>query len=60
MDHEIKLDHVETLYNHKNYSGTCGKSVTVEDIKKRFYHPYFGGRDAKVHNGTFTATEHTG
>lgn len=45
-------------YAHTRLSGTCGSAVTVEDIRKRFYHPYFGGRDAWVRDGQWGAICH--
>ena len=39
--------------------GICSPDVTVEDVKKRFYHWYFGGRDAWVKDGRFGCTIHT-
>lgn len=45
-------------YHHTVYEGICGKDVTVEDIKKKFYHTHFGGRDAYVNNGRWRAVCH--
>lgn len=46
-------------YNNTTVSGVCSPDVTVEDVKKRFYHWYFGGRDAWVREGRFGCTIHT-
>lgn len=46
-------------YNNVTVNGVCSPDVTVEDIKKRFYHSYFGGRDAWVRDGKFGCTIHT-
>lgn len=40
-------------------SGVCSPDVTVEDVKARFYHWYFGGRDAWVSDGRFGCVIHT-
>ena len=37
-------------------SGICSPDVTVEDVKKRFYHSYFGGARPWVNNGRFGCT----
>lgn len=46
-------------YNNVTVSGVCSPDVTVEDVKKRFYHFYFGGRGAWVKDGRFGCTIHT-
>jgi hypothetical protein len=46
-------------YGHCTVSGVCSPDVTVEDVKKRFYHWYFGGRGAWVRDGRFGCTIHT-
>ena len=46
-------------YNNVTVSGVCSPDVTVEDVKKRFYHCYFGGRHAWVSDGKFGCTIHT-
>jgi hypothetical protein len=46
-------------YANTTVSGECSPDVTVEDVKKRFYHWYFGGRDAWVKDGRFGCTIHT-
>lgn len=45
-------------YAHVLVEGACGPDVTVEDIKEKFYHEYFGGREAQVSNGRFSAVRH--
>lgn len=57
-DDEIRVTKVTPGYGHTRYEGLCGPSVTVHDIKNRFYHPMFGGRDASVQNGRFKAVCH--
>lgn len=40
--------------------GTCLLDVTVEEVRARFYHSYFGGRDAWVDGkGNWSAVVHT-
>lgn len=46
-------------YNNETVSGTCPADATVEEVKERFYHDYFGGRDAWVKDGRFGCTIHT-
>lgn len=46
-------------YAHHEFEGDCGPDVTEEDIKARFYHPHFGGRDAWVKNGKWGAVRYT-
>ncbi len=47
-------------YAHVRLWGTCQPDVTVEDIRARFYHHYFGGRDAAVDGkGNWSVTVHT-
>lgn len=46
-------------WNNTTVSGVCSPDVTVEDVKKRFYHFYFGGRQAWVKDGRFGCTIHT-
>lgn len=45
-------------YNHTRLQGTCPADATVEEVKDRFYHEYFGGRDAWVRDGKFGCTVH--
>lgn len=45
-------------YNNTSIQGVCSPDVTVEDVKKRFYHDYFGGRGAWVSGGKFGCTIH--
>lgn len=49
---------VQHGYNHTVYGGICGPEVTLDDIKERFYHPHFGGRQAWVEDGNWGATCH--
>lgn len=46
-------------YAHVQLYGTCGPDVTVEDIQKRFYHDYLGGRSAWVRDGSWGCIVHT-
>lgn len=46
-------------WNNTTISGVCSPDVTVEDVKKRFYHDYFGGRQAWVRDGRFGCVVHT-
>lgn len=46
-------------YAHVQIQGRCPRDKTVEDVQKRFYHPYFGGRDAWVKDGKFGVIVHT-
>lgn len=55
----VEVEHRSSGYAHVNVSGRCGPDVTVEDIERRFYHPYFGGRGASVRDGRFYVTIHT-
>lgn len=57
-DHEILVETVRPGYAHTYRSGRCGPKVTVEDIQRRFYHEYFGGREARVENGRWSCIEH--
>lgn len=45
-------------YANVTIQGTCTGPVTVEDIKDKFYHSYFGGRDAWVKDGRWGCTVH--
>lgn len=46
-------------YGHCTVSGKCPTDATVEEVEDRFYHWYFGGRDAWVKDGRFGCTIHT-
>lgn len=46
-------------YGHTSLYGDCSPDVTVDDVKARFYHPYFEGRDAWVKDGHFGCVVHT-
>lgn len=43
-------------YAQTTVSGVCSPDVTVEDVRKRFYHSYFGGTGAWVRDGRFGCT----
>lgn len=55
----ITVEDTQYGYAHTRYSGACSSDVTVDDIKKRFYHSYFGGREAWVKDGRWSAVCHT-
>lgn len=55
----IEVEHRLAGHANVRLSGRCGPDVTRHDIEKRFYHPYFGGRDAGVSEGRFWVTVHT-
>jgi len=55
---QIEVTHTEHGYNHDRLSGTCGPDVTVKDIEERFYHSYFGGREAWVRDGRWGCVVH--
>lgn len=46
-------------HNNTTVQGTCPADATVQEVKDRFYHDYFGGRDAWVRDGRFGCTIHT-
>jgi hypothetical protein len=46
-------------YAHVRVNGTYTGPATVDDVRKRFYHDYFGGRDAWCRDGRFGAVIHT-
>lgn len=46
-------------YAHVTLYGTYTGPATVEDVRKRFYHDFFGGRDEWVRDGHFGVTVHT-
>lgn len=45
-------------YGHTRVQGDCPHDATVEEVKARFYHDYFGGREAWVENGRFGCVIH--
>lgn len=55
----MEVTNREPGYAHTRVQGTCSPDVTVEDVKRRFYHGYFGGRDAWVRDGKFGCVIHT-
>jgi len=57
-DINVRVTSREPGYNHVRLTGTCGPAVTVEDIMRRFYHEYFGGRDAWVDSGRWGCVVH--
>lgn len=44
---------------YEEVSGICGSDVTVKDIEQMVYHSHFGGRDAQIINGKWSAIRHT-
>lgn len=45
-------------YAHTRLSGICGPDVTVTDIEREMYHPYFGGREARISGGEWSCVRH--
>jgi len=45
-------------YNHDRISGTYTGPVTVKDVEEKFYHYYFGGREAWARDGSFGCVIH--
>ena len=60
-DEEIKftVESSQCGYAHTRISGTYTGPATVKDVEKRFYHSYFGGRDAWCRDGRFGVVVHT-
>jgi hypothetical protein len=58
---EVKFEVVDRFpgYAHVRIYGTYTGPATVEDVKKRFYHSYFGGRDPWCSDGRFGVVVHT-
>lgn len=54
----IVVEWREVGYAHTRLQGSCAADVTVEEIKGKFYDPYFGGRDAWVENGKWGCVRH--
>jgi hypothetical protein len=52
------VERSEPGYNHVCLHGTYTGPATVEDVKKRFYHEYFGGREAWCRDGRFGCVYH--
>lgn len=50
--------HSSPGYAHTRVSGTYTGDATIEDVGKKFYHPYFGGRDAWCSNGEWGCIIH--
>lgn len=44
---------------HDRISGTYTGPATVQAVKDRFYHDYFGGRDAWCRDGRWGCVVHT-
>lgn len=44
---------------HVVLQGTSAADVTAENVRKRFYHPYFGGRSEWAKDGRFGVIVHT-
>lgn len=60
-DDEVIFNVTDTQpgYAHTRISGTYTGPATVEAVKKRFFHSYFGGRDAWCRDGKFGVVVHT-
>lgn len=54
----FKVESTSHGYNNTTVQGTCPPDATVQEVKDRFYHDYFGGRDAWVRDGKFGCTIH--
>lgn len=54
----IEVTGSERGHAHTKLYGVCTANVTVDDIKAKFYHPYFGGRDAWVHDRQWGVIRH--
>lgn len=52
------LDRSEPGHNHARLTGTYTGPATVADVEKRFFHAYFGGREAWVKDGRFGCVVH--
>lgn len=46
-------------YAHVTLYGTYTGPASVKDVEQRFYHPYFGGREAWVKDGQWGCVVHT-
>jgi hypothetical protein len=55
----MEVEHRRPGYANVTISGRCGPDVTKEDVEARFYHSYFGGREAWVKDGRFGCVIHT-
>lgn len=56
---EFIVEHHIAGYAHVTINGTYTGPATVEDVKQKFYHSYFGGRDAWCRDGKFGCVVHT-
>lgn len=56
---EFIVEHRSPGYAHVTISGTYTGPATVDDVKDKFYHDYFGGRDAWCRDGKFGCVVHT-
>lgn len=54
----IHITSTQIGYAHTRFEGVYTGPVTVADIKKKIYHPYFGGRDAWCKDGYWGAVRH--
>lgn len=57
-DEIVEDEHINNG-THTIVRGRCGDEVTAADIRERFYHPVFGGREALVLGGWFSVIVHT-
>jgi len=46
-------------YANVTIAGRCGPDVTKADVEARFFHSYFGGREAWIRDGRFGCVIHT-
>ncbi len=58
-EHRVRIEDREWGHAHCRQGGTCGPKVTVRDIEQLFFHEFFGGRGATVHDGRWSCITHT-
>lgn len=57
---DFRVTEVRPGYSHQTVTGKCPVGATVDDVKRLFYDPYFGGREAWVDGkGNFGVVVHT-
>jgi hypothetical protein len=55
---EITVTHQTPGYAHTRIEGRCPLGTTVQQIRDKFYHSYFGGRAASVNGTYFSVIRH--
>lgn len=53
------VTHRSAGYAHTRLSGTYTGKSTAKDVSDRFYHDYFGGREAWASGGSWSCVVHT-